>query len=346
MDQAKEIRAGEEIDLTKLEPYLRDKLDEDKATLVVSQFHGGHANLTYLFRFGQNEYVLRRPPFGKIAPGAHDMKREYRVLSKLNSHFPPAPRAYDFCEDLSIIGAPFVVMERRTGEVVRYKVPAVFKGFDNIEERLTIAMIKCEARLHSVDVKAADLLDLGKPDGYVERQLSGGSKRWSMAQTEDNRHMMETYKILSSDIPTPQAVSIVHNDIKFDNCQFQENNPDKVTSIFDWDMTTLGDPLADFGISLSYWPDERLLRFKNLPVSLKGNFPSKDFLKKKYAEYSGFDLSRMAWYESLAYWKGAIIAQQLYKRFVDGATQDKRMIGFGESAKALAETARDIARAL
>ena len=343
MDKAKEIRKGEELDWDQLEAYLRDALPNLEGKFEVKQFHGGHANLTYLLIFGNKEFVLRRPPFGKIAPGAHDMKREFRVLSKLYKKFPQAPRAFHLCEDQDIIGATFVVMERRQGVVVRYRVPEIFKSYDNVETRLTKALIRAEADLHTVDVEAVELTKLGKPEGFLNRQLGGWIKRWNLSKTGENTDMNEVYEILSQDIPAPQAVSIVHNDIKFDNCQFQINDPDLVTSIFDWDMTTLGDPLLDFGVTLSYWQDPRIQELTNMPVMLHGNFPDKDFLKSIYSEYSGFDLSKISWYESLAYWKGAVIAQQLYKRYVDGATKDNRMALFGESAKGLAKIARMIA---
>ena len=344
MDKAKEIRKGEELNWDKLTSYLKEVMPELQGEMKVAQFHGGHANLTYLLNFADQELVLRRPPFGKIAPGAHDMKREYRVLSKLYPHFPQAPKAFHLCEDPEIIGAIFVVMERRNGIVVRYEVPEMFRSFENVEERLTTALMKAEAALHTVNVEEAGLTELGKPEGFLERQLAGWLKRWHLSKTEERSSMTSVHEILSSSIPIPQSVAIVHNDIKFDNCQFQPDNPDEVTSIFDWDMTTTGDPLVDFGVSLSYWPDERAKQFSGLPVMLKGNFPHKDFLKKKYQEFSGYDLTNISWYESLAYWKGAVIAQQLYKRYVDGATKDQRMALFGKSAHALAEIALMIAK--
>ena len=346
MDKAKTIRKGEELDWPKLEAYLREALPDLEGAMEVKQFHGGHANLTYLLTFGSQELVLRRPPFGKIAPGAHDMKREFRVLSKLYKHFPQAPRAFHLCEDESVIGAKFVVMERRSGVVVRYEIPECFQGLENIETRLTDAMIRTEAALHKVDVEAADLTRLGRPEGFLERQLNGWGKRWELSKIEANEAMDGVLEALSASIPEPQAVSIIHNDIKFDNCQFQPDNPDAVTSVFDWDMTTLGDPLIDLGVTLSYWPEPRLSAFKSLPVGLKGNFPPKAYLIEKYAEYTGFSMEQIAWYESFSYWKGAVIAQQLYKRFVDGATKDPRMKGFGEAAKAMGGLAFDIARGI
>lgn len=339
MDTAKEVRNGEHLDWDKLEQHLRTELPELKGEMKVAQFHGGHANLTYLLTFGETELVLRRPPFGKIAPGAHDMKREYRVLSKLYTHFSPAPRAYHLCEEEDIIGAKFVVIERKKGVVVRYKLLDCFKEFEHAERRITEAMIQAQAALHLVDYQAADLSNLGRPEGFLERQLNGWAKRWELSKTEDNKEMDSILAWLQKDIPTSQRVSIIHNDIKPDNCQFQPDNPDLVTAIFDWDMCTLGDPLVDFASTLSYWPDQRFDRhkFPELPVTLAGNFPPKSFLIDRYQAHTKFDLSRLSWYEVFAFWKGSVIAQQLYKRYVDGQTKDPRMKLFGISAKAMVD---------
>jgi len=297
MDSAKAVRKGEALDWDKLEGYLRANLPELTGEMIVAQFHGGHANLTYLLKFGETELVLRRPPFGKIAPGAHDMKREYRVLSKLYKHFAPAPRAYHLCEDETIIGAKFVVIERRTGVIVRYELLDCFKQFDRAEERLTDAMIRAQ--------------------------------------------MDDILVLLQKRLPTTQKVSIIHNDIKFDNCQFQPDNPDKVTSFFDWDMCTLGDPLVDFGSTLSYWPEPFFEKF-DLPVMLSGNFPTKAFLIEKYANYTGLDMSEMDWYQAFAYWKGAVIAEQLYARYLKGESTDERMKKFGKTTNAFTQFALDI----
>ena len=339
MDEAKEIRKGEALDWKKLETYLRAQLSELSGEMKVGQFHGGHANLTYLLTFGDTELVVRRPPFGKIAPGAHDMKREYRVLSKLYKHFLPAPRAYHLCEDETVIGSKFVVLERKRGVVVRYKMLDCFKPFERAEERIAEAMIKAQATLHMVDYEQADLSNLGKPEGFLERQLRGWAKRWELSKTDDSGEMDEILKWLQQDVPVTQRVSIIHNDIKPDNCQFQPDNPDEVTAIFDWDMCTLGDPLFDFAATLSYWPEPRFDRSKypSLPVTLVGDFPPKSFLIEKYQAYTQLDLSRLQWYEVFAFWKGAVIAQQLYKRYVDGDTKDERMKNFGVSAKAMVD---------
>jgi len=338
LDIAHDVREGEQLNWSVLAAYLQEHLPEAEGSMQVKQFLGGHANLTYLLQFGEQEFVLRRPPFGKIAPGAHDMKREFNVLSKLYKFFAPAPRAYLYCEDTEVIGAPFVLMERRSGSVIRYALPEEFKVHDNVEQRLTDALISAQAELHQIDIEEADLGGLGKPEGFLERQLKGWAKRWELSKTEENENMDELLTILQQDVPAAQTASVIHNDYKFDNCQFQFDNPDLVTSIFDWDMCTIGDPLIDFGSTLSYWPDERFAGV-TMPVMLKGDFPDKQYLRDSYAAKTGFDLSRMNWYEAFALWKNAVIVQQLYSRYVSGATKDKRMAGLGAVAKVLSKVA-------
>ena len=344
MQDYNNIRPGEELPWGRLEAYLRAKHPALSGEFSYAQFHGGHANLTYLLRFGRREYVLRRPPFGKIAPGAHDMKREHKVLSVLPDFFPAAPRAYLLCTDHDVIGSDFIVMDRREGVVIRTALPEVFAGFDNASERLSDALMKTCADLHLVDVAAAGLSDLGRPDGFVDRQLKGWAKRWSLAKLEENHHMDELMARLLKDVPQPQRVSIVHGDLKFDNVQFQPDDPDKVTSVFDWDMATLGDPLVDLGGLLSYWP-ERAPGGHQLPTSMmQGDWPTKAWLKERYAAHSGLDLSRMDWYEAFACYKSAVITQQLYARFVAGKTKDKRMAMFGEVSKVFARLGTNLYR--
>ena len=334
------IRPGEELPLERLEPYLRAQLPYLKGDLTVRQFHGGHANLTYQLQFGEEQLVLRRPPFGRIAPGAHDMRREYHILSRLPQRFPPAPRALHLCTDPGIIGSDFVVMERRHGVVVRYRLPDAFRNVPDAERRLTDSLVQVTADLHRVDVRQADLQELGQPEGFAARQLKGWSKRWQLAKTEDNTDMTFLAGTLVETIPEPQAVSIVHGDLKFDNCQYQSGEPDRVTSVFDWDMATLGDPLIDLAGTLSFWPDPAL-EATAMPIPLLvGDWPGKDYVKQQYARATGFDLSRMPWYEAFACFKTAVIAQQLYYRYRQGSTRDARMEKFGAAARAFAALGR------
>ncbi|WP_116107797.1 phosphotransferase family protein [Lewinella sp. IMCC34191] len=335
-DRAMDTRPGEELPLEKLAPYLRRHLPETEGPLSITQFRGGHANLTYELRFGDRAYVLRRPPFGTIAPGAHDMRREYQVLSRLPESFLPAPAAIHLCTDPRIIGADFVVMERREGVVIRYRLPSEFADVDNVERRLTDALMRVTADLHLVDVEVAGLQDVGKPEGFAKRQLEGWIKRWKLAQTEANDDVERLARSLRENVPEPQAVSIVHGDLKFDNCQFQPGEPDRVTSVFDWDMATTGDPLIDLAGTLSFWPDPEIDPAEMPIPLLVGDWPDKDYLKQRYAESTGFDLNRMPWYEAFACLKTAVIAQQLYRRYRDGGTRDERMEKFGAAARAFA----------
>ncbi|THH40037.1 phosphotransferase family protein [Neolewinella litorea] len=329
-------RPGEELPTERLLPYLREHLPGLRGPMEVTQFRGGHANLTYELKFANRELVLRRPPFGEIAPGAHDMRREYRILSRLHPYFAPAPRALLLGTDPSILGADFVVMERRHGTVIRYEVPEGFRQLPQVRRRLTDALMRVMADLHQVDVAEAGLEDLGRPEGFAERQLGGWKKRWERSRTEENADMDLLGQSLVADVPRPQAVSIVHGDLKFDNCQFKTGQPDLVTSVFDWDMATLGDPLIDLAGTLSFWPDPALnAAAMPLPL-LAGNWPEKAYLKENYAAYTGFDLSRMPWYEAFACYKTAVIAQQLYHRYVQGSTRDERMEKFGLAARAFA----------
>ena len=250
------VRPGEELDWDSLEPYMKEHVAELSGPMTVLQFPSGAANLTYLLRFGDTELVLRRPPFGVVAPGAHDMRREYKVLSRLWRNFDRAPRAYVFCDDKDVIGADFVVMERREGEVIRNVVPGSMAQHRDIGRRISFALVDAMADMHLLDPADNDLSDLGKPDGFAARQVAGWKTRWDLVRPEDGLPLMdEVPERLAASVPAATRVSIVHNDLKLDNCQFDPANPDRVKSIFDWDMTTLGEPLVDLGTLLNYWPD-------------------------------------------------------------------------------------------
>jgi len=344
-DEAGDIRQGESLDWDKLNKYLKSQLDGWSDKFSVSQFHGGHANLTYLIRYPEVEYVIRRPPFGKIAPGAHDMLREFSILSRLNPYYPKAPAAYHFCADTSIIGAPFVVMERRKGIVIRYTIPEVFKDIPHIENTLSLALVSALAELHKVDIDKSGLHAMGRGDGFLLRQLKGWKKRWLMAGGREGSDMSILIDRLSAQCPDNSEVCLIHNDFKFDNCQFDPNDPTEINSVFDWDMATIGDPLFDFASTLVYWPDD-FGDLKGLPALLPETFPAKGYLKEKYFEQTGFDGSNMAWYESLAFWKTSVIARQLYARYEAGETKDRRMKKFNIMAEAFEQQAIKKARGL
>jgi aminoglycoside phosphotransferase (APT) family kinase protein len=360
------VRPGEELDWVALERYLRaefQRLDPpivfDPAPMEVLQFPNGAANLTYLLRFAGSssddaagtELVLRRPPFGRVAPGAHDMKREYRVLSKLWKHLSTAPRAYLLCEDHAVVGSDFVVMERRTGVVVRSTIPAAMQVHENVGRRMGFALVDAMADLHLVDPAAAGLEDLGKPAGFAERQVTGWRTRWELVRPQDASPtdaiglMDEIPQRLLESLPNPSRPSLVHNDLKLDNCQFHLDDPDRVRSIFDWDMTTLGEPLVDLGTLLNYWPDPsdgpEARRVSHEGMAQMG-LPTRAEVVQRYHERTGIDVSAARWYEAFAQWKTAVVIQQLHDRWRRGESTDPRMEFIADRLPQLAHSAEEL----
>lgn len=336
-----DVRAGEEFDPAPVEAWIRARMPELDEPFAVRQFPGGHANLTYLLRFGKRELVLRRPPFGPVGPGAHDMTREYAVLSRLWKSLPTAPRAYLLCEDPEVLGATFFVMERRTGVVVRNQIPDEMRHHAEAPRRVSLALVDAMADLHDVDFEQAGLGDLGRPAGFVARQLSGWKKRFELAKDVEIPIFDEVHARLVASQPEPGAPSLVHNDLKLDNCQFDPADPDRVKSIFDWDMTTLGDPLVDLGTLLSYWAqaDDGADRSPTATLTAEPGFPTRREIAGHYAERRGVSLERVAWYEGFALWKNAVVLQQIYIRYVRGQTADERFAGMGARVPVLVRLA-------
>lgn len=329
-----EIRPGDELDWAALETYLRGALDDlPPEPMAVRQFPRGRANLTYQLEFGPLRLVLRRPPFGATAPGAHDMKREYRILSRLWRVYPRAPRAYVFCEDTEVIGAPFAVQEYRSGGVVIFGgAPDDMAGLPDLGGRLSRAVAEALADLHTVDYVGAGLSDLGRPDGFVQRQLAGWRDRWRrVAASEISAQMERIADRLERETPQSSLKAIIHNDYKLDNCQFELGKPDRVVSVFDWDMATLGDPLIDVGITLAYWPYAQRQETLGLPP--------KDEFAGLYAERMGIEPEALRWYEAFAYWRTAVATQQLYDRFAKGDSHDDRLADAARNAAMFVERA-------
>jgi aminoglycoside phosphotransferase (APT) family kinase protein len=330
-DLLHDVRAGDELDGVSLEHHLRGVLDVPDAPMRVRQFTGGAANLTYLASFGDTRVVVRRPPRGTIAPGAHDMAREHRVLARLNDAYPRAPRALHFTDDESIIGAPFVVVEYRDGVVLRDDLPSSMTHHHDVQRRVDVALIDAVADLHAVDPAAVGLAGLGRPDGYARRQVEGWHDRWRRA-TPDTDHgaMDEVAARLTATLPEPSRVAIVHNDLKLDNCQFQSDDPDVVTSVFDWDMATLGDPLFDLGMVLTSMARSPLWVLDT------------DEAAQRYADRSGIDVSRLDWYLAFATWRTAVVIQQLYRRFLAGDAADQRLASLGDAIDTCVQRALDL----
>ena len=341
LDGTRPVRPGEELPIAQLEAYLRRHLP-GAGPLAVEQFPSGHSNLTYLLRWGGQEYVLRRPPFGNVVKSAHDMGREYRVLARLHAVYPPAPRPHLYCEDESVLGAPFYVMERRHGVVLRKHLPAGLALDPDLMTRLCHSLIDNLAALHALDYQAAGLGDLGKPDGYVARQVTGWARRYRDAQTDDVPEVEQAAAWLAEHLPSESGAAVIHNDFKFDNLMLDPNDLTRIVAVLDWEMATVGDPLMDLGTSLGYWieatdpPEMHQLALG--PTALPGCLTRRQ-LAERYAEKSGRGVQDLLFYFCFGLLKLAVILQQIYARYVRGHTRDERFARFNESVATLGKAA-------
>ena len=348
MSDTKPVRESEQLDWSALDVYVRPRLSEIlgrevDSSFEVEQFSGGHSNLTYLLRFGENEFVLRRPPFGKLPPKAHDMAREFHLLSAINPVFNLAPRPFLLCEDVDVIGSVFYVMERKRGVVIRREEPPQIE----IQTRkiLSEAMIDTLARLHSIDIGKENLKNLGQPIGFVTRQVQGWTKRWHGSKTSELKEMEDLAVWLEENLPPEtEKHSIVHGDYKLDNVMF-DKNLSRVIAIFDWEMTALGDPLVDLGILLAYWVHVCALaqQSDSIPcVTNREGYFTREQLIERYANKTGFDVSRIVFYEVFAVFKLAVVLQQIFYRFHKGQTDDPRFAHLNKHVAALATLATQL----
>ncbi|WP_261664725.1 phosphotransferase family protein [Deinococcus sp. Marseille-Q6407] len=339
------VRSGEKLPLDRLRDLLAD-LPGDWVALEVEQFPGGYSNLTYLLQAGEQAYVLRRAPRGQVVRGAHDMTREYRLLERLAPVLPAAPRPLLLIEDPEVLGAPFYVMERRQGVVMRAALPPEYAGQPEAPAQMTRALIDTLVQLQAVDLTAAGLADLGQPEGFNRRQIEGWAGRWRRAREalEGSGALAPVGELgderligwLLEHQPAESAHTLVHNDFKLDNLMLDPQDPGRVTALLDWEMTTLGDPLADLGLLLTYW---------TLPGAQaeQPGFPDRDGLVALYAERSGRNVSGLLWYELLGDFKLAVIALQIFVRYQRGQTRDPRFAALAEQASFLIR--RALARA-
>lgn len=335
-DKPTQIRKGEKPNIENLEPYLLEYLAGASGKLVIDQFPGGFSNLTYRLQMGEEQYVLRRPPYGAKIKSAHDMSREYRILSHLEKVYPKAPKPLLYCEDEAVLGAPFYVMERVNGVILRPKMPQ-----DMIPDAVTMkgiahSLVDTFAELHAVDYEAAGLGDLGRPEGYVERQVKGWTKRYFKAKTDEIPAMESVAKWLADNMPNEGKPSLIHNDFKYDNMVLAADDWTKVIAVLDWEMATLGDPLMDLGTSIGYWINANdppfMLKMQLSPTVLPGN-PTRGEIVQLYAEKSGRDMSNIVFYYVYGLFKIAVIVQQIYYRYKMGYTSDNRFAHLIDAVK-------------
>ena len=341
-DDAIPVRPGEELPAARLEEYLRSRLPGTPGPLTVRQFAGGHSNLTYLLRLGAAEFVLRRAPFGNVVKSAHDMAREYRVLSKLWPVYPPAPRPLIFCDDPAIMDVPFYVVERRRGIILRKQISPDVVIDPPTARRLSTSLIDALADLHALDYKAAGLGDLGKPEGYVARQVTGWIERYAKSQTGDLPAMERAARWLAGNLPPDSAPALIHNDFKYDNLVLDPDDLTRVVAVLDWEMATVGDPLMDLGTTLGYWVeagDSPPLRHAATgPTALLGSLTRRE-LADRYAERTGRDVADIQFYYVFGLYKIAVIVQQIYARYVRGHTRDPRFARLDGLVLVMAEQA-------
>jgi len=340
------VRSGEELNLEALAEWLGGQIDGARGSITVEQFPSGHSNLTYLLRMDEREYVLRRGPLGPVAPKAHDMAREFRILERVHPHFPEAPDVFYLCQDPAVLGAVFFLMERRHGFILRDEVPPQLAKMPNYARLVSEAFIDSLIRLHAIDVAKTGLLALGKPEGFLERQVLGWADRWTRVQTgvssDDLPKMDRVIRWLADRRPASPRPTLVHNDYKLDNVMLPVGSADRIEAVLDWEMATVGDPLADLGLTLCYWawadaPQAGASRGPAL-TSQPGWY-SRDQFVERYAQRTGRDLSHIGYYEVLGIFKLAVILQQIYDRFRRGQTPDRRFQNFGERVRELIELA-------
>ena len=337
IDQPREVRNGEELDVVKLAAFLRERLPGGSEFLEVAQFPRGYSNLTYLLRLGPREWVLRRPPIGAQIKSAHDMGREFRILSGLQGVYAQAPKPLIYCDDESVIGAPFYVMERVRGVILRAQPPSGLALTPEVMRRLSESFIDNLATIHAVDCGAAGLGELGRPEGYVARQVEGWAKRYLNARTDDIAAMDKLAAWLDHHRPGEAGACLIHNDYKYDNLVLDAEDPPHILATLDWEMSTLGDPLMDLGSALGYWvdaddpPEWRQQAFG--VTTLPGNL-SREQLVERYALRSGRAMPDPVFYYAYGLFKIAVIVQQIYARYRQGLTKDERFAGLLEVVRA------------
>ncbi|PCJ51376.1 MAG: phosphotransferase family protein [Candidatus Hydrogenedentota bacterium] len=343
IDHTAGVRKGEELDLAVLEPYIRRELDLPDGAFEVEQFPGGHSNLTYLIRIGGREMVLRRPPFGSTVKSAHDMGREHTILSKLHPVYSPAPKPLLFCQDHDIMGCDFYAMERIRGMILRKDKPEGFEATEDEVRRACEAIAINLADLHAIDWKSIGLDVLQKKEGtFVRRQVEGWIRRYDASKTDDLPIVNQVFEWCQERIPEDTDAVLIHNDYKFDNLILDSSDISNVIGVLDWEMSTIGDPIFDLGVTLGYWTDpdepEGVTTSSCFLTRMPGAISRKEFARI-YGERSGRDVSNLHYYYVFALIKLAVVLQQIYYRYHQGLTKDERFAALQFAVPMLAERA-------
>ena len=342
MSDTKPIRQGEELNTASLQSFLREKLGVETGEIEITQFPGGSSNLTYCVKINGEEYVLRRPPFGNQVRSAHDMSREFSVLSKLSEVYRPAPKPLLYCADESVTGSEFYLMQRRRGLIIRGKSPEILENSPELQRKVCESFIVNLVELHALDYRAIGLGDLGKPEGYTVRQVEGWTRRYFNAKTDEHAALEAAIDWLGQNIPAANGAALIHNDYKFDNVMLDPSDLTRIIAVLDWEMTTIGEPLMDLGSSLAYWMSkaegEAMLAMPFNPRVLMENI-SRTELVEMYEAASGKPVHDMLFYYVFGTFKLAVIAQQIYFRYARGFTKDVRFATFDQFVGSLGKIA-------
>jgi len=345
--------APDGIDVEALASYLPRYLPEIDGPLTAELIGGGKSNLTYYLRSPRGEWVLRRPPLGHVLPTAHDMTREFRVISALASSAVPVPTALHLCEDAAVIGAPFYVMERVRGEIIHEQLPPGLASTPDDRRRMSDAFIDALVELHAVDYQTVGLETFGRPQGFLERQVRRWGEQWDRSKTRELPAIEELRRRLPRALPESPPPTIVHGDYRLENMIFASGTPDRIVAILDWEMATLGDPLVDLAYALMCWgelgdTEPRTIALAQSMVTAAEGFPTRAELAAAYERRSGRSVDRLDFYSVFALYKLAIIVEGIQARFLAGETRgdqfedmDARIVAMAKLAIATADSSAD-----
>lgn len=327
LDQAQSIRQGEELNQAAIDQWLRSQVQNLQGTLQIKQFHGGASNLTYLLSYDNQEFVLRRPPFGHKAKSAHDMGRECNIIQALKPHYTYVPEVVGHCQDEAVLGCEFFVMRRMVGIIPRKNMPKELQLDPDQTRQLCLTVLDKLIELHAIDPVQAGLEKFHKGAGYTQRQIGGWSKRYQAARTADATSFESVMQWLADHTPDDVKACVIHNDYRLDNVVLKQDDPQQVIGVLDWEMATIGDPLMDLGNSLAYWvqadDDPTFLMTRQQPTHIPGMLTRQEVVQY-YSQQSGIPIEDFTFYEVYGLFRLAVIVQQIYYRYFHGQTKDPR----------------------
>lgn len=347
IDQPKEVRSEDSLDKHKLSVYLANNLSSFNINddLKIKQYSGGASNLTYQLEWTntkKHQVILRTAPRGANIKSAHDMGREYKVLNLLQDHYSYAPDALLMCKDESIIGRDFYIMQKVEGIIPRKSFPMSVSAIQ--AQQLCKQLIDVHIALHEIDIDKTRLVDLGKPQGYIKRQVLGWNQRYKNALVDGSLPADELMSWLEGNMPDDHHSCVIHNDYKFDNVVLSANDPSKIIAVLDWEMTTVGSPLMDLGCSLAYWVEKtdnaRMQAIRMMPTNIDGMMTRAEIIEY-YGKQRNINMDDFSYYYVFGLFRLAVIVQQIYKRYVQGKTTNPAFKQFGELAKVLITQAQN-----